>query len=39
MLYVDNPVGTGFSFTGKDECYATDQNQVIMRIITLDFWD
>ena len=31
MLYVDNPVGTGFSFTEKDACYATDQNQVRMR--------
>lgn len=28
VLYVDNPVGTGFSFTGKNECYATDQNMV-----------
>ena len=28
VLYIDNPVGTGFSFTGKDECYATDENQV-----------
>ena len=28
MLYVDNPVGTGFSFTEKNECYATDQNMV-----------
>ena len=27
VLYVDNPVGTGFSFTEKDACYATDQNQ------------
>ena len=31
VLYVDNPVGTGFSFTEKDACYATDQNQVRMR--------
>ena len=28
MIYVDNPVGTGFSFTEKDACYATDQNMV-----------
>ena len=28
MLYVDNPVGTGFSFTKKNECYATNQNMV-----------
>ncbi|KAL1441582.1 hypothetical protein MTO96_008545 [Rhipicephalus appendiculatus] len=28
MLYVDNPVGTGFSFTESDEGYATDQDDV-----------
>ncbi|XP_061190859.1 probable serine carboxypeptidase CPVL isoform X2 [Saccostrea echinata] len=28
MLYIDNPVGTGFSFTGKDEGYATNEQDV-----------
>nr|AKO90271.1 cathepsin A2 [Tigriopus japonicus] len=28
VLYIDNPVGTGFSFTGRDECYARDQTNV-----------
>jgi vitellogenic carboxypeptidase-like protein len=28
MLYIDNPVGTGFSFTDKDEGYARNQTQV-----------
>ncbi|KAH7952133.1 hypothetical protein HPB52_019186 [Rhipicephalus sanguineus] len=28
MLYVDNPVGTGFSFTQSNEGYATDQDDV-----------
>lgn len=28
MLYVDNPVGTGFSFTKKDEGYARNQTDV-----------
>ena len=35
VLYVDNPVGTGFSFTEKDACYATDQNQVWVKIVTI----
>ncbi|XP_052806864.1 probable serine carboxypeptidase CPVL isoform X2 [Mya arenaria] len=28
MLYIDNPVGTGFSFTDKDEGYATNEEDV-----------
>ncbi|KAH6930252.1 hypothetical protein HPB50_012264 [Hyalomma asiaticum] len=28
MLYVDNPVGTGFSFTESEEGYATNQDDV-----------
>jgi len=28
VIYIDNPVGTGYSFTQKDECYATNQLQV-----------
>ncbi|CAN8021463.1 unnamed protein product, partial [Ixodes persulcatus] len=28
VLYVDNPVGTGFSFTGKDQGYARNQTDV-----------
>lgn len=28
MLYVDNPVGTGFSFTGREEGYARNQSDV-----------
>jgi len=28
VIYVDQPVGTGFSFTDKDEGYATNQVQV-----------
>jgi len=28
VIYIDNPVGTGYSFTKKDSCYATDQYQV-----------
>lgn len=28
MLYVDNPVGTGFSFTGKEQGYARNQTDV-----------
>jgi len=28
VLYVDNPVGTGFSFTGDDAGYSTDQTAV-----------
>lgn len=28
MLYVDNPVGTGFSFTGADDGYATNEEDV-----------
>ncbi|KAF6024489.1 CPVL [Bugula neritina] len=28
VLYIDNPVGTGFSFTGKDECYAANEDDV-----------
>ena len=28
VLYIDNPVGTGFSFTGKDSCYAKNQDNV-----------
>lgn len=28
MIYIDNPVGTGFSFTDKDEGYARNQIDV-----------
>lgn len=28
MVYIDNPVGTGFSFTQKDECYARNEDDV-----------
>lgn len=28
VIYIDNPVGTGYSFTKKDSCYATNQGQV-----------
>jgi len=28
VLFVDNPVGTGFSYTDKDECYARNQTTV-----------
>ncbi|XP_071108886.1 probable serine carboxypeptidase CPVL isoform X2 [Haliotis cracherodii] len=28
MLYIDNPVGTGFSFTGEDSGYATNEEDV-----------
>ena len=28
VLYIDNPVGTGFSFTGKDSCYAKTEENV-----------
>ena len=29
MLYIDNPVGTGFSFTDQDEGYPTTDLEVI----------
>lgn len=28
MLYIDNPVGTGFSFTKSDEGYVTNEAEV-----------
>lgn len=28
MLYIDNPVGTGFSFTGSDAGYVTSEEEV-----------
>jgi len=28
MLYIDNPVGTGYSFTGQDAGYATNEDMV-----------
>jgi vitellogenic carboxypeptidase-like protein len=28
MLYIDNPVGTGFSFTGDPEGYSTNQSSI-----------
>jgi vitellogenic carboxypeptidase-like protein len=28
MLYIDNPVGTGFSFTGAPEGYSTNQSSI-----------
>lgn len=34
MLYVDNPVGTGFSYTGEDSGYSTDQTDVARNMYT-----
>lgn len=28
LLYIDNPVGTGYSFTGHEQGYARNQTQV-----------
>lgn len=28
LLYIDNPIGTGYSFTDKDNGYATNQNEI-----------
>ena len=28
VVYIDNPVGTGYSFTKEDSCYAKDQKDV-----------
>ncbi|XP_032691604.1 venom serine carboxypeptidase [Odontomachus brunneus] len=28
LIYIDNPVGTGFSFTGNDKGYVTNETQV-----------
>jgi len=28
VIYIDNPVGTGYSFTAKDSCYAKNQKDV-----------
>ena len=28
VVYIDNPVGTGFSFTEMDSCYATNEDDV-----------
>lgn len=28
VLYIDNPVGAGFSFTGHDDGYTTNEEQV-----------
>lgn len=33
MLYIDNPVGTGFSFTDDDRGYVTNQEQVSIKIM------
>ena len=30
VIYIDNPVGTGFSFTKSDKCYAQNQDNVGM---------
>jgi len=32
MLYIDNPVGTGFSFTGDDAGYSTNESQVAVNL-------
>nr|BAN20310.1 retinoid-inducible serine carboxypeptidase [Riptortus pedestris] len=28
MIYIDNPVGTGYSFTPYDDCYARDEERI-----------
>lgn len=28
VIFIDNPVGTGYSYTGRQSCYATEQTQV-----------
>lgn len=33
MIYIDNPVGTGYSYTGRD-CYANDQTQVGQNLLS-----
>jgi len=35
VLFVDNPVGTGFSFTDKEECYARNQTTVSRDLFNL----
>lgn len=35
VLYVDSPVGTGFSYTDNDNGYATDEKQVADQMYTL----
>ena len=32
MLYIDNPVGTGFSFTDSDKGYATNEDDVAVNL-------
>jgi len=32
MLYIDNPVGTGFSFTGDDAGYSTNESEVAVNL-------
>jgi len=32
MLYIDNPVGTGFSFTGDDTGYSTNETHVAINL-------
>ena len=34
MLFVDNPIGVGFSFTDKDEGYPADENDVAATLAT-----
>ncbi|XP_058126438.1 venom serine carboxypeptidase [Anopheles ziemanni] len=34
LIYIDNPVGTGFSFTDKDEGYSTNETQVGANLYT-----
>lgn len=34
MIYIDNPVGTGFSFTDKDEGYARNERDVGQNLLT-----
>lgn len=33
LLFIDNPVGTGFSFTDDDRGYSTNQTTVTARFI------
>lgn len=40
LLFIDNPVGTGFSFTDDDRGYATNQttvrNQMVAKMLIAD---
>ena len=35
ILFVDNPVGAGFSYTGRQECYARNQTHVSNNLFNL----